>query len=510
MLSAISDPSANLLAVITMGLEEMVLRCTTVRRDVWWDKLMGYPEPDALEVAHRRKVWAACSVMSMFMEVVAIITSKLVYILMRPHRFVFNLGYGFDANDSSMIPPELIMTSLMIELGFEGVVDCMAIIVEHEEGVDTEDFWQMWRVNPINFWGVAVMDSTVALVMALWAFTLLPSPFFCNEEDNICSCKGAGFDIFEKFCKARRENMGQNLTSSNASNAVSETVAQAKTEFLGFFVSLGPNLGTVGLSVGVIVLTLVVFAIARILNMLNAANIKAEKEREAKEKLIKKNERVQKQLMLNSLNETQVAIVNEYRYAIEEHVPEVFQLNWRKLTFEKMLGSGSFGDCYKGRLGRRAVAIKKMRIGMIDEDGFTSFSKEVVMLSVVDHENIVEFCGYVLHPCLLIVMEYVSGGCLSDFIQKHDLFDPPSSSIIMTILSGCAAALEHLHGMDPHPIIHRDIKPDNIFLTKAFEPKLGDLGEACIFTDNGRKMTIVGTDGRHPAKAHSKLKSTLN
>ena len=129
---------------------------------------------------------------------------------------------------------------------------------------------------------------------ALWAFTLLPSPFFCTARDDICTCKGAGFDIFQPFCDARDKitKPGQNMSSANATNAVSTTVAEAKAEFAGFFVSLGPTLGVVALSVGVIALTLVIFVVFRILNMLNTANVKAEEARKAKEVLVKKNEKV--------------------------------------------------------------------------------------------------------------------------------------------------------------------------------------------------------------------------
>ena len=62
--------------------------------------------------------------------------------------------------------------------------------------------------------------------------------------------------------------------------------------------------------------------------------------------------------------------------------------------------------------------IKKMRAGLIDKDGFESFSKEVVMLAKLDHDNIVKFKGYVLEPALLIVMDFVAGGTLNAFIKS--------------------------------------------------------------------------------------------
>ena len=139
--------------------------------------------------------------------------------------------------------------------------------------------------------------------------------------------------------------------------------------------------------------------------------------------------------------------------------------------------------------------IKKMRAGLIDKNGFESFAKEVVMLSKLDHENIVKFKGYVLEPALLIVMDFVAGGTLSAFVKSaNESGAPPDLKTTMRILEGCARALEYLHAMPPAPILHRDIKSENILLTKDLKPRLADLGEARTMAQN-KTMTTVGTNG---------------
>ena len=45
-------------------------------------------------------------------------------------------------------------------------------------------------------------------------------------------------------------------------------------------------------------------------------------------------------------------------------ISPIFMLDWKTLQFESRLGSGSFGDCYKGSKAGRPVAIKKMRAGL--------------------------------------------------------------------------------------------------------------------------------------------------
>ena len=144
---------------------------------------------------------------------------------------------------------------------------------------------------------------------------------------------------------------------------------------------------------------------------------------------------------------------------------------------------------------RTCTQIKKMRAGLIDKEGFESFSKEVVMLAQLDHKNIVKFKGYVLDPALLIVMDFVAGGTLKGFIERADAKgSPPGLGTIVKILEGSVYGLNYLHAMEPVPILHRDIKSENILLTEELEPRIADLGEARALAQN-KTMTTVGTNG---------------
>ena len=116
------------------------------------------------------------------------------------------------------------------------------------------------------------------------------------------------------------------------------------------------------------------------------------------------------------------------------------------------------------------------------------------MLATVRHINLITFFGYCVDPFLLIVMDFVSGGTVSDFIENTNPIDPPSMSTMMTILIGSATGLAYLHGTEPMPILHRDIKSENILLTDACEPRIADLGEARVMAED-HAMTAVGTQG---------------
>ena len=135
-----------------------------------------------------------------------------------------------------------------------------------------------------------------------------------------------------------------------------------------------------------------------------------------------------------------------------------------------------------------------MRSGLVDEKGFRAFRREVVMLSKVDHINIVGFFGYATDPFLLIVMDFVSGGTLADVVEKHDPTDPPAMKIMMKILIGSTKGFAYLHATEPMPILHRDIKSENILLTDEFDPRVADLGEARVMAED-HAMTMVGTPG---------------
>ena len=66
---------------------------------------------------------------------------------------------------------------------------------------------------------------------------------------------------------------------------------------------------------------------------------------------------------MNALSSGQTAMVKANAGDLGGKVDASFQLNWRRLKYEKRLGSGSFGDCYKGYLDKTPAAIKKMRAG---------------------------------------------------------------------------------------------------------------------------------------------------
>ena len=141
---------------------------------------------------------------------------------MRPHRFAFNFGYGFDANDDAMTSAAFLFASMFLELGLEVSIDCAALDIEQKHGINVDKFWEMWQVHPGNFFGLHLFCNLNALGFAFWAFSTLPTPFFCTSQHDPCSCVGGGFQIFRPLCDAASTS-----TSSPDEAAIKELQSNA-------------------------------------------------------------------------------------------------------------------------------------------------------------------------------------------------------------------------------------------------------------------------------------------
>lgn len=91
-------------------------------------------------------------------------------------------------------------------------------------------------------------------------------------------------------------------------------------------------------------------------------------------------------------------------------------------------------------------------------------------------------------------MEFATKGTLQDFLAKQDPSNPLDPKTVLKILIGVARGLAYIHGQTPMPILHRDIKSENVLLTDDLTAKLADLGEARAMAENGA-MTQVSRIG---------------
>ncbi|KAK4720615.1 hypothetical protein R3W88_010848 [Solanum pinnatisectum] len=165
---------------------------------------------------------------------------------------------------------------------------------------------------------------------------------------------------------------------------------------------------------------------------------------------------------------------------------------------DNKLGQGGFGPVYKGKLeDGKEIAVK--RLSKASKQGLEEFMNEVLVISKVQHRNLVRLCGCCVDKEeKMLIYEYMPKKSLDVFLfdgAHRDVLDWTKRSII---IEGVGRGLLYLHRDSRLKIIHRDLKPSNILLDNNFNPKISDFGMARIFgsdQDQADTMRVVGTYG---------------
>ncbi|XP_061228752.1 serine/threonine-protein kinase Nek1 isoform X8 [Neopsephotus bourkii] len=159
----------------------------------------------------------------------------------------------------------------------------------------------------------------------------------------------------------------------------------------------------------------------------------------------------------------------------------------------RKIGEGSFGKAFlvKAKENGQQYVIKEINISKMSNKEREESRREVAVLANMKHPNIVLYReSFEENGCLYIVMDYCEGGDLFKKInaQKGILF---SEDQILDWFVQICLALKHIHD---RKILHRDIKSQNIFLTKDGTIQLGDFGIARVLNSTAElARTCIGT-----------------
>ncbi|GMN38236.1 hypothetical protein TIFTF001_007478 [Ficus carica] len=139
---------------------------------------------------------------------------------------------------------------------------------------------------------------------------------------------------------------------------------------------------------------------------------------------------------------------------------DVWEINPRRLNFENLIASGSYGDLYKGTYCSQEVAIKILKAERINTDMQREFAQEVFIMRKVRHKNVVQFIGACTKPpSMCIVTEFMSGGSVYDYLhKKRGSFKLPS---LLKVAMDISKGMSYLH---QNNIIHRDLKAANLLM----------------------------------------------
>ncbi|WVZ62168.1 hypothetical protein U9M48_011945 [Paspalum notatum var. saurae] len=168
--------------------------------------------------------------------------------------------------------------------------------------------------------------------------------------------------------------------------------------------------------------------------------------------------------------------------------------NYEKST---IIGKGGHGTVYKGIVkGNMPVAIK--RCAVINERQKKEFGQEMLILSQINHKNIVKLVGCCLEVEVpMLVYEFIPNGTLYELIHGKNQGLQISFSTLLRIAHEAAEGLNFLHSYASPPIIHGDVKTANVLLDENYMAKVSDFGASILApSDEEQYVTMVqGTCG---------------
>ncbi|XP_008435521.1 serine/threonine-protein kinase WNK4 isoform X2 [Poecilia reticulata] len=168
----------------------------------------------------------------------------------------------------------------------------------------------------------------------------------------------------------------------------------------------------------------------------------------------------------------------------------------RYLKFNIEIGRGSFKTVYKGLDTETTVEVAwcELQTRKLTKAERQRFSEEVEMLKGLQHPNIVRFhdswkSTVKGHKCIILVTELMTSGTLKTYLKR---FKEMKLKLLQRWSRQILKGLHFLHTRTP-PIIHRDLKCDNIFITgPTGSVKIGDLGLATLKSASFAK-SVIGT-----------------
>jgi predicted Ser/Thr protein kinase len=171
--------------------------------------------------------------------------------------------------------------------------------------------------------------------------------------------------------------------------------------------------------------------------------------------------------------------------------PEEIAKSFPQLEILELLGEGGMGMVYKARQPQldRFVALKILSPLLSQDPAFAErFSREARALAKLNHPNIVAIYDFgKTGDFYFFVMEFVDGMNLRQLVQAQKRIQPEEA---LALIPKICEALQYAH---EEGVVHRDIKPGNILISKKGRVKIADFGLAKIAGRESKDSRLTGT-----------------
>ncbi|XWS44389.1 hypothetical protein CRYUN_Cryun15aG0041000 [Craigia yunnanensis] len=195
----------------------------------------------------------------------------------------------------------------------------------------------------------------------------------------------------------------------------------------------------------------------------------------------KKHKRLKRELLEDDDSEVDLNIKSSSTSLQKFHLKE-HKFATENFSLKNKLGKGGFGTVYKGTLGNKEVAVK--RISKNSQHGKQDFIAEVNSIGNVHHKNLVKLIGWYYESNEhLLVYEFMPNGSLDKLIFWNETTAVLKGITLtwerrLNIICGVTQALDYLHNGCEKRVLHRDIEASNIMLDLDSNARLGDFGLA--------------------------------
>ncbi|XP_006853555.2 probable LRR receptor-like serine/threonine-protein kinase At4g26540 [Amborella trichopoda] len=168
------------------------------------------------------------------------------------------------------------------------------------------------------------------------------------------------------------------------------------------------------------------------------------------------------------------------------------------LVTTNIIGKGCSGVVYRARIHgneNNSIAVKRLWGGS-EKASALAFACETSTLGAIRHRNIVRLLGYCSSPnAKLLLYDYMPNGSLGSLLHEGGSVGKGVGGVVgewevrYNVLLGAAQGLAYLHHDCTPPILHRDVKSNNILLGPQYEPYLADFGVAKLMNGEAHQAS---------------------